>query len=68
MIDNLLRYLDLQSEQRQLNVITKHNKSSKSVSLPVIPQYIALVLGITLQPYLVAFQKTGNWNLHGLVS
>ena len=51
MIDNLLRYLDLQSENRQLAMVAK-DKGRKSVSLPVIPQYIALVLGITLQPYL----------------
>ena len=68
MIDNLIRYLDLQSEKRQLNVMSKHNKHSKSVSLPVIPQYIALVLGIMVQPYLVAFQKGYTWNFHGLVS
>ena len=60
MIDNLLRYLDLQSENRQPTVMAK-NKDRKSVSLPVIPQYIALVLGITIQPYLAAFQKI--WTL-----
>ena len=67
MINNLLRYLDLQSENRQLAMVAK-DKHRKSVSLPVIPQYIALVLGITLQPYLVWFQEKHNWNLHGLIS
>jgi hypothetical protein len=67
MINKLIHYLDLQSENRQLKVMSK-NKDRKSVPLPVIPQYIALVLGIVLQPYLVAFQKTGNWDLHGFVS
>ena len=67
MLDNLLRYLDLQSEKRQLSLVSKE-KNRKSVSLPVIPQYIVLVLGITLQPYLVAFQTNHNWDFHGLVS
>ncbi len=67
MIDNLLRYLDLQSEHRLLNV-TAPGKGAKSKALPVIPQYIALVLGITIQPYWLAFQETGNWNFDGLVS
>ncbi len=67
MIDNLLRYLDLQSEHRYLNVKAK-DKGMKSKALPVIPQYIALVAGITLQPYLVAFQTNHNWDFHGLVS
>jgi membrane protein YdbS with pleckstrin-like domain len=65
MINNLLRYLDLQSEKRLLSLTAK-DKNRKSVSLPVIPQYIVLVLGITLQPYLVAFQENHNWNLQGL--
>ena len=67
MIDNLLRYLDLQSEQRHPNVTVK-DKGPKSKALPVIPQYVALVLGITIQPYLVAFQENHNWNLQGLAS
>ncbi len=67
MIDNLLRYLDLQSEHRYPNLTAK-NKGTKSKALPVLPQYIALVAGITLQPYLVAFQKTTHWDFHGLVS
>ena len=66
-LDNLLRYLDLQSEQRHLNVTAK-SKSTKSKALPVIPQYIALVLGITIQPYLVAFQQTGHWKFDNLVN
>lgn len=68
MMNKLIHYLDLQSENRQLNVVAKHNKSRKSVPLPVIPQYLALVLGITLQPYLVAFQNGNTWNFHDLVS
>ena len=63
MIDNFLRYLDLQSENRRLTVMSKHRKST---SLPVIPQYIALVSGITIQPYLAAFQQTGHWKFDGL--
>ena len=61
MIDNLLRYLDLQSEKRQLNVMVK-DKGTKSVPLPVIPQYIALVAGVMIQPYLARFQEHQRWN------
>jgi hypothetical protein len=68
MINKLIHYLDLQSENRQLNVVAKHNKNRKSVPLPVIPQYIALVLGIMIQPYLVTFQNTGHWKFDDLVN
>jgi hypothetical protein len=64
MINSLLRYLDLQSKNRQLPVLPK--KDRKSSSLPVVPQYIALVLGITIQPYLVTFQKHQDWDFHNL--
>ena len=67
MINNLLRYLDLQSEQRHLNVTAK-DKGTKSKALPVTPQYLALVLGITIQPYLVAFQQTGHWKFDDLAN
>ena len=66
MINNLLHYLDLQSGNRQLTVIAKNKE--KSVPLPVIPQYIALVLGIMIQPYLVTFQNTGHWKFDDLVN
>jgi hypothetical protein len=65
MINHLLRYLDLQSENRQLTMIAK-DKGKKSASLPVIPQYIALFLGITIQPYLATFQQIHRWDFHGL--
>jgi hypothetical protein len=66
MINNLLHYLDLQSGNRQLTVMAKNKE--KSVPLPVIPQYIALVLGIMIQPYLVTFQNTGHWKFDDLVN
>jgi hypothetical protein len=67
MINNLLHYLDLQSKNRQPTMIAK-NKNRKSVSLPVIPQYIALVSGITIQPFLATFQKSQTWDFNGFLS
>jgi hypothetical protein len=58
MINNLIRYLDLQSEKRQQGVMVQ---GKHSVSLPVIPQYIALVSGIMIQPYLARFQQDQVW-------
>jgi len=29
-------------------------------------QYIAVLLGIIVQPYLAAYQSTGNWNIQGI--
>ena len=71
MIDKIIRYLDLQSEKRQQKIMARSKSKSKGkdmdmdpVSLPVIPQYIALVSGVMIQPYLATFQQTRSWEFH----
>jgi hypothetical protein len=33
--------------------------------LPWWPQYLTLVLGITIQPFFEAYQKTSHWEING---
>jgi hypothetical protein len=63
-MNKLIRYFDLQSKNRHLKA-EAHSKGANAPSLPVIPQYLALVLGIAVQPFLSEFQKTRTWDLAG---
>lgn len=63
MINQLIGYFDLQSDRRGL----QPEQQAEGRRFPVVPQYVALVLGIVVQPFLAAFQKTGMWSLHGLL-
>jgi hypothetical protein len=63
-MNRLIRYFDLQSARRQQKAMAQA-KGQPGPSLPVIPQYLALVLGIAVQPYLSAYQKSHVWDLGG---
>ncbi len=63
-MNELIRYFDLQSGSRRQKVVAQ-SKGESGPSLPVIPQYLALVLGIAVQPYLSAYQKSHAWNVSG---
>jgi len=36
---------------------------TKKQGLPVLVQYVALLLGIVVQPFFARFQETGSWSL-----
>jgi hypothetical protein len=59
--NHIIRYFDLQSAKRTLNAVGHGAKGG--VSAPVLPQYVALVLGIVIQPYLQHYMQTGQWSL-----
>jgi hypothetical protein len=63
MLNSLIRYFDLQASYRPNG--PKAQAAGANPSLPVIPQYIALVLGIAVQPFLAQFQQTRKWDLSG---
>lgn len=63
MIDKAVRYFDLQAGQRPSQP-TGYAKSKKR--FPVVPQYVALVLGIIAQPFLTKYAETQVWETHAL--
>jgi hypothetical protein len=60
MINTVLRYFDLQSDQKQLK---PGARAGGTDTLPVLPQYLALVVGIAVQPFLSKYVQTGGWDL-----
>lgn len=61
LVNAAIGYFDLQSRER--GVRRTRGFSEGDQHLTVLPQYIALVLGIVAQPYLMAFQATGSWSV-----
>lgn len=59
--NEVIRYFDLQSARR--STMAKAQGAGGEPSLPVIPQYVALVLGILVQPYLSYYVEHGAWAL-----
>lgn len=57
LLNPIVRYFDLQSERRGVA-----RGYAADGNLTVFPQYVALVLGIAVQPYLAQFQTTGEWS------
>ncbi len=57
-MNGIIRYFDLQSARRGVAA-----GYAARVPLSVFPQYLALVLGITVQPFLAQFQITHKWSL-----
>jgi hypothetical protein len=60
-LDLVLRYFDLRpgADLAQSRALGKPD-------VPWLAQYIALVLGVVVQPYLQAFQTTGLWRPDGI--
>lgn len=59
--NDILRYFDLQSERRSNNAVAQGKGGAKAA--PVWPQYLVLVLGIVVQPYLQYYLQAGTWSL-----
>jgi hypothetical protein len=61
VLDFVLRYFDLRpgAELAHLRALGKPDA-------PWLLQYVALVLGVVVQPYLQQFQATGQWQPDGI--
>ena|SRR2546421_797035 len=63
-MNNLIRYFDLNSQLKtglpEGTALTRNGKKVRAW-----PQWLALLLGIFVQPYLAEFRKTGQWNFSG---
>ncbi|MFN2492355.1 MAG: hypothetical protein ABR501_05665 [Pyrinomonadaceae bacterium] len=62
-MNQLIKYFDLASG-------TDHARNRAATDQPKtlhwLPQYIALVLGVIVQPFLAAYQQSGSWHVTGL--
>jgi len=59
-INAIVRYFDLQSGRRPTAAVPH---GAGGPSYPVLPQYLALVVGIVVQPYLSYYVQHGEWVL-----
>jgi hypothetical protein len=60
-VNAIIRYFDLQSAKRE--IIAKAQAVGDNPPAPVFPQYVALALGIVIQPYLAYYTQHGAWSL-----
>jgi hypothetical protein len=58
--NDVIRYFDLQSHRRT-TIATAHRAGTR-IHAPVVPQYLALVLGIVAQPFLQYYVEHGTWS------
>jgi hypothetical protein len=60
-VNAILSYFDLQSGQRA--VAPMPHGGATPPSLPVLPQYIALAAGVTVQPFLTHYIEHHVWSV-----
>lgn len=61
MLNKIIAYFDLQAESRGKARLQGRAVGAANQNLTVIPQYIALVFGILVQPYFEKYRATGSW-------
>jgi len=64
-MNTLIRYFDLVADVRPRHAKAKA-AGETSRELHWLPQYIALLLGIVVQPFIQRYMTSGAWNLAGL--
>jgi hypothetical protein len=61
MMNEIITYFDLQAKSRGEVKFQGRDAGSLQPHLTVFPQYLALVLGILVQPYFEKYRTTGSW-------
>jgi hypothetical protein len=62
VLNNVIAYFDLQSGARgRAKLQGRRPDAPGGGGLTVFPQYVALVLGIIIQPYFEHYRQTGSW-------
>lgn len=59
LLNRTIAYFDLQSARRGDAAL----EGKGEATLTVFPQYVALVLGITVQPYFEKYRATSSWDI-----
>jgi hypothetical protein len=60
MLNSLIRYFDLQSEQRR---VAAEGHGAGVSHAPVVPQYAVVSAGVVLEPVLRKYVESGAWQL-----
>lgn len=64
-LNSVIQYFDLVSDLRPRGAVG----TSRGKKLPpVLPQYIAVVLGILIQPFFSSYQESGDWGFEGILA
>jgi hypothetical protein len=63
LLAKIVRYFDINSEIKRAAVPTATGAAKSE--LPWIPQYLALTLGVFLQPYMAHYRFAGVWDFDG---
>lgn len=58
----IIKYFDLASDLRSKR---REVKGAITKTFHWLPQYVALVAGVLIQPFFNAYQQTGQWNFTG---
>ena len=61
-MDSVIRYFDLASEIRPKR---PREKGEGAPPAHWLPQYLALLLGIVVQPFIQGYMATGTWSARG---
>jgi hypothetical protein len=61
MINEIVRYFDINSHIRPTRPVGKAAKED-TVELHWFPQWVALLLGVLIQPFFQGFRTTGHWS------
>lgn len=64
IVNRIASYMDLASQYRPEG--SRAVDESGTVNLHWLPQYLALLAGIIVQPYLQRYMATGGWDASGL--
>jgi hypothetical protein len=60
MLNNLVRYFDLQSQQRS---VAAEGHGAGPVHAPVLPQYCFVAAGVVVEPLLRKYIESGAWHV-----
>ncbi len=66
-MNGFVRYFNILADVRSANTakdIAPPAPGAPSVSW--LPQWLALVAGVIVQPFFAAYQKNGSWDVHGV--
>lgn len=70
-MNSVLRYFDLASDERARRGEVKgrgrgrNERPGSGDGLHWFPQYVAMVLGVVVQPFFAAYQQTSRWSFGG---
>jgi len=65
-MNKILNYFDLGANNKAPRLAVSPSNTTTAF-LPWLPQYLALLCGVIVQPFLQNYMTTGKWDLQGLL-